>query len=767
MRLLSLFILAGAASMIVASCSPKKETISIIPRPTFVEQRSGRFNITEDLKIIIDKEETKGVAFYLTERIKRAAGIDIEVVENLDEKVSKNFMLMILVDSSADLGKEGYILDIEKNKIVLRAEQPSGLFYGVQTILQLLPPEVYSNEVATDVKWSMPCLKIKDIPRYPYRGMHLDVCRHFFPVSFIKKYLDYMAMHKLNTFHWHLTEDQGWRIEIKKYPRLTQIGAYRKETLIGHARNLPHRYDGRRYGGFYTRQQIREIVQYAKDRFITVIPEIEMPGHSMAALASYPELSCTGGPFEVATRWGVFRDVYCAGNDKVFKFLEDVLSEVIELFPSKYIHIGGDECPKERWKECPKCQARIKNEGLKDEHELQSYFIKRIEEFLISKGKRLIGWDEILEGGLAPEATVMSWRGMRGGIEAARQGHDVIMTPTTYCYFDYYQGDPGKEPLAIGGYLPLEKVYRFEPTPEELTEEQKKHILGGQANLWTEYIATEDYAEYMVLPRMSALAEVVWTPKEERDIIDFKRRLQKQYKRFIAMKANFRIPQPEIGRTLVLKRGEGLTLESPMEIGKLHYTLDGSEPTSESPRYKESIRFSENTILKTCVVSPDGRRSSITTTQILIDDFAPEGKRFGLDYDYYEGEFKDRIPDFNNLTPKSSGHVNYLSLDEIIKREDGFAVKFTGYIKIDREGEYKFSVFADDGCRLLIDGNFVTGNNTYVGRVVSGTVFLKSGLHPISIMYYESDGAERLKMWMEGPGIKENEIGADMFLSDR
>jgi len=360
------------------------------------------------------------------------------------------------------------------------------------------------------------------------------------PKEYVKKYIDYIAMHKMNTFHWHLTEDQGWRIEIKKYPKLTEIGAWRKETLIGHYRDKPHKYDGKVHGGFYTQEDVKEIVEYAKSRYVTVVPEIEMPGHSVASLASYPELSCTGGPFEVRTIWGSSEDVYCAGNEETFHFLEDVLSEVIALFPSEYIHIGGDECSKGRWEKCPKCQARIKAEKLKDENELQSYFIKRIEKFLNANNRKLIGWDEILEGGLAPDATVMSWRGMVGGIEASRQGHDVVMSPTSHCYFDYYQGNPDLEPLAIGGYLPLKKVYSFEPTPDDLTTEEAKHILGAQANLWTEYIQTQEHAEYMVFPRISAIAEVVWTPKELRNWDNFIMRMEKQFRRYDILMVNYR-----------------------------------------------------------------------------------------------------------------------------------------------------------------------------------------------------------------------------------
>jgi len=393
--------------------------------------------------------------------------------------------------------------------------------------------------VTEGLKLSVPACLIKDDPQYAYRGMHLDVGRHMFPVASIKRYIDMIALHKMNTFHWHLTEDQGWRIEIRKYPRLAEIGGFRKETLVGSARNRPQVFDGTRYGGFYTRDEIRQVVEYAKSRFVSVIPEIEMPGHSLAALAAYPELSCTGGPFEVATRWGVFDDVYCAGKEETFKFLEDVLTEVIELFPGKYIHIGGDECPKSRWEKCPFCQKRIKDEGLKDENELQSYFIQRIEKFLLSKGRNIIGWDEILEGGLAPEATVMSWRGIQGGITAAREKHDVIMTPVNYVYLNLYQSEPEGQPIAFEGYLPLERVYSYNPMPEELKPDEQKYILGLQGNLWTEYISTPEILEYMAYPRMFALAETGWTPDRKKDFEDFLARLEIMKKRYNATGINY------------------------------------------------------------------------------------------------------------------------------------------------------------------------------------------------------------------------------------
>ena len=515
---------------------------TIIPAPAFIDKKPGKFRIIPSFRIFSssNNRDVRKIINSFAEKLRKIKGFDVPIIADPETELRDNILVIELEPKELQLGNEGYSLEINPTSIFLHACKPAGLFYGVQTLLQLFPPELETGFDLPELnQMTLPCVKIIDTPRFPYRGMHLDVGRHFFPVSFIKKYIDLLALHKFNTFHWHLTEDQGWRIEIKQYPKLTEISSYRNETLVGHHRDRPHKFDGQKHGGFYTQQEIRDIVSYAQDRYITIIPEIEMPGHSVAALAAYPELSCTGGSFDVSTIWGVKEDVYCAGNDKVFEFLENILSEVIDLFPSKYIHIGGDECPKIRWENCKKCQTRIQEEGLADEDELQSYFIRRIEKFLLSKGRKLIGWDEILEGGLAPEATVMSWRGMSGGIEAARQGHDVIMTPVSFCYFDYYQANPETEPLAIGGYTTLKKVYSFEPVPQELSEKESKHIIGAQGNVWTEYIKTPEYAEYMSVPRMTALSEVVWSPSESRNWDNFRARLNTFSKRLDVLDINY------------------------------------------------------------------------------------------------------------------------------------------------------------------------------------------------------------------------------------
>ncbi|PCH76378.1 MAG: beta-N-acetylglucosaminidase [Flavobacteriaceae bacterium] len=502
----------------------------VIPKPVSMEMSTGRFILSENTKIF-GEASLKNEGEFLADVLSGASQKDIQFHEG-------NFGNIELKIDASISSKEGYELTVESKNIVVAGKTAKGVFYGVQTLRQLI------GKTNTDV--TIPAVKIKDAPRYVYRGMHLDVARHYFPVPFIKKFIDLIALHKMNTFHWHLTEDQGWRIEIKSLPKLTSVGASRYGTIVGHHPGTSN--DQKIHSGFYTQEEVKDIVAYATSKHVTVIPEIELPGHSGAAIAAYPNLSCfpneptliyndmgsdkgkevqaNGTPKIVQETWGVMDDVFCAGKEETFQFLEKVLTEVIPLFPSEYIHIGGDECPKGNWKRCAKCQKRMQEEGLADEHELQSYFIQRMEKFLNSKGKKIIGWDEILEGGLAPNATVMSWRGEKGGIVAAKQHHDVIMTPGHSVYFDHYQfKDKKNEPLAIGGLTTVADVYNYNPTPAELSAEDQQYILGAQGNVWTEYMPTTDVVEYMILPRMSALSEVVWSPEEGKDWNDFSLRL--------------------------------------------------------------------------------------------------------------------------------------------------------------------------------------------------------------------------------------------------
>jgi hexosaminidase len=517
--------------------------VAIVPRPVSVKPGAGHFTITRNTVIWTDAASA-AVARQLAGYLEPATGFTLRVQSG--GRVPARAISLRHDRTLTRLGTEGYLLDVRPTGVRVRAPQPAGLFYAVQTIRQLLPPEIFrdapSAPPSSPTSWTMPAVSIEDYPRFVWRGAHLDTGRHFMPKEFVKKYIDLLALHKLNTFHWHLTEDQGWRLEIKRYPKLTEVGAWRKETIVGRqSRDQSQwQFDHTPHGGFYTQEDAREIVAYAKARFINVVPEIEMPGHAVAAIAAYPELGLSDPPTEVATHWGVFSDILNAEPSTV-TFMQNVLSEVLEIFPSKYIHVGGDEANKAKWDADPRIQARIKELGLADSHELQSWFIKQMDTFLTSHGRRLIGWDEILEGGLAENAVVMSWRGTKGGIAAAQAGHDVVMAPTSNTYLDYYQAkDQTKEPQAIGGFLPLETVYAFEPVPAELEPQFTKHILGAQAQLWTEYIPGPKQAEYMAFPRLTALAEVVWTPKDGKDYADYLRRLPHDLERLRALDVNYR-----------------------------------------------------------------------------------------------------------------------------------------------------------------------------------------------------------------------------------
>lgn len=559
--------------------------VNIIPAPVSIKQPkiADLFNITSSTKIVLEGSNLENSANFLNNYLQKFYGITLEVTSTNTGNNS-----IVLNFDRMDKGDGAYNLTVNKKGIYIGGDNESGVFYGVQSLIQLLPVPAPMQKT-TETKLRIPFVSITDYPRFAYRGLMLDVGRHFLPVDFVKKYIDYLALHKMNYFHWHLTDDQGWRIEIKKYPKLTEVGAWRNGTIIGHYPGKGN--DNERDGGFYTQEDVKEIVKYAAERYITVVPEIEMPGHAMAAIAAYPELSCfpeeptikyfdsrstwagDSSGKQVMQSWGVYNDVFVP-SENTFTFLQGVIDEVIGLFPSKYIHVGGDECPKDNWKRSAFCQQLMKEKGLKNEHELQSYFVQRMEKYINSKGRSIIGWDEILEGGLAPNATVMSWRGEKGGIEAAKQKHDVIMTPTTYLYFDYAQ-TKNEDSLVIGGFLPLEKVYKYEPYAKELTAEQAKYIKGVQANLWTEYIKYPTKVEYMIFPRVSALSEIQWSPKEKKNWPDFQKRIQTQFKRYDLWKAHYSkafydlkasvIPAPDY-------KGIMWKLESNNKSDKIYYT---------------------------------------------------------------------------------------------------------------------------------------------------------------------------------------------------
>jgi len=510
-------------------------SVAVVPLPVKIERSSGHFRLKHNTLVITDRE-TMSIGMLLSRCLAPALGYKLKVQDAVHPR--DNSIVLVVDPELARLGPEGYVLEVTPRRVTVHASKPAGVFYGTQTLRQLLPPQIFASEPQKGVLWKIPCVRIEDQPRFAWRGALIDVARHFMPKDFILKFIDQLALQKINVFQLHLTDDQGWRLEIRKYPLLTKIGSIRKETRVGRPRDNQG-FDGKPHGGFYSQADVKEIVQYASERFINVVPEIEMPGHAQAAIAAYPELGNTGEKLEVRTDWGVNKHIFNV-NEKTIRFLQDVLDEVLELFPSRFIHVGGDEVPTDEWKASPEAQARMKELGLANETELHGYFIRRMDQFLTCRGRRLIGWDEILEGGLAPGATVMSWRGVKGGIAAAKTGHDVIMTPTSHTYFDYSQAKDPKEPLAIGGFIPLEKVYQYEPIPPELDAASAVHILGTQGQLWTEYIATPEHLEYMAFPRLTALAEVAWTPAEKKNYESFLERLRVHAQRWRLLNVNFR-----------------------------------------------------------------------------------------------------------------------------------------------------------------------------------------------------------------------------------
>ncbi|WP_431241791.1 glycoside hydrolase family 20 protein [Flavobacterium sp. P21] len=581
-----------------------------IPLAQSIKEVEGKsFILNTESKIFYPKknDNLKQIAVFLSEYIQIAKGLKIEISV---ESPKKNGI--VLQDNFKNDNKEAYTFAVNQNQILINGASSAGTFYGVRLLRKVL----LENETKSQIE--LPAVEITDYPRFAYRGMHLDVARHFASVAFVKKYIDLLALHNINTFHWHLTDDQGWRVEIKKYPKLTEIGSVRTETQVGKQVGV---YDGKPHSGFYTQEQIKEIVAYAQKRFITIIPEIDLPGHMVAALASYPELGCVGEGYEVYKKWGVSDDVLCLGNEKTFTFLEGVFTELIPLFPSKYFHIGGDECPKKRWEKCPKCQAKIAELGLqKDskhsaEEKLQSYCMSRIEKFLNAKGKQVIGWDEILEGGIAPNATIMSWRSAQAGVEAVKQGHKAIMTPSSHVYFDYYQStDATSEPLAIGGFTNLERVYSFEPIPDGLTEDERKLVIGAQANLWREYIDSDAQTEYMVLPRLAALSEVVWTNADKKNYGDFLNRLSDFLKIYDKLNYNYAKHILEVSPEYKVDTENGQLILNLKTSSKspIYYTLDGSEPTLQSKKYSESIIINNAVTVKAAVVSENYKSKVFT-----------------------------------------------------------------------------------------------------------------------------------------------------------
>lgn len=596
----------GVLWLLLAAVSYSQTTLPLIPQPKQIQLAAGNFTLSANTVLLADKNAANEAALF-NGFLRGTYGYELEVQPR--SKNPDNTISIVLEDPAST--SEAYELSVAPKQVQIKAAGNAGVFYAMQTLIQLLPPNRFRPA-------ELPCVNIKDEPKFKWRGMHLDVSRHFFPVGFVKKYIDYLALYKMNTFHWHLTDDQGWRIEILQYPRLTQLGSIRFKSMVGHYSEK--RFDDKVHRGFYTQDEIREVVAYAQARHITIIPEIEMPGHAMAALASYPQYSCTGGPFDVGTQWGNYDDVFCP-KEETFQFLQQILDEVMALFPSEYIHIGGDECSKVRWMSCPNCKSLMEREGLTDGDQIQSYFIHRMAQFLNGNGRKLIGWDEIMEGGLSPNATVMSWRGTEGGITAAKENHDVVMCPGSHCYFDHYQGDPKLEPLAFGGYTTVEKVYSFNPIPIELTEAEGRHILGAQGNLWTEYIDSPQQAEYMAMPRMAALSEVVWGTAKPDGYDNFQNRLIQHFELLDRMGVNYSKSIYQITANAgPSKTGKGIevSLKSAHGDKGIYFTTTGQMPNLQSAQYTGPFNIGESATLKAAYFDKGTQKGMVTEQAFFI-----------------------------------------------------------------------------------------------------------------------------------------------------
>ena len=746
-------LLVSLLALVIVGCNPHPAAVlepAIVPQPQNMKvEMNKHYTLNSKPAIHSDSETAKPVMSFLSDYF-HAIGWNSYTAEQGSAEIK--------FEDKAGLADEAYELSVNATGIHIRASHEKGFFYGVQSFIQLLPAD---KHIAT-----LPFIEIQDEPRFQWRGLHLDVGRHFFPVDFIKKYIDLMAFYKFNTFHWHLTEDQGWRIEIKKYPKLTEVGSQRKETIL--EKNFdPYVGDGKPYGGFYTQEEIKEVVAYAQKRQVTIVPEIEMPGHSLAALAAYPELGCANGPYEVGTVWGVYDDIYCP-SELTFEFLENVLTEVMELFPSKYIHVGGDEAPKTAWKKSKVAQDVIKREGLKDEFELQSYFIQRMEKFLNANGRQLIGWDEILEGGLAPGAAVMSWRGEAGGIEAAEAEHYVVMTPNADMYFDHYQADPENEPLAIGGYTTLESVYHYEPIPENLDEAHHKYVMGAQANVWTEYMKTSDHVEYMVYPRAVALAETVWTQPENKDWERFQEKMGHQYELLNARNVNYHVSAPEgLKVGLTLSNEVEINLSTPYEGAKIYYSLDGSEPNENSTLYSAPLKIdisSGAVEVKAVTITKTGKASPVLSGSYqkaeLLEAVQPLKIDAGLMTRIIEGNFNS----VRRIGGKTS--ITYISekIELPAEQPEQFGMIMQGFVNVPADGIYTFYTSSDDGSSLVIGNQIVVNNDGPHGaQERMGVIALKAGYHPILIRYFEAGGGESLKAMIEGPDMEKQVIPASML----
>jgi len=737
--------------LLIFSCSETESeqtpNLNIIPQPQNITVEKGYFTLTEQTQLVyqgLDKQ-VLDMIHKIQNDIHISTGYKLKVVNSTPDN---NHITFNLNPKTIDR-TEAYRLITEPQHITLEASTIKGLFYAYQTLRNILPFEIET----TPQNWKAPCLIIDDYPRFKHRGLNIDVARHFYPIDFIKKQLDLMAFYKINVFHWHLTDDQGWRIEIKKYPKLTSIGSKRKETLVGHGANPPFKYDNIPYSGYYSQEEIKELIQYASERHITIIPEIELPGHSLAALASYPELGCSGGPYEVATHWGSFDDVICAGKESSYQIIENILSEVAGLFPSEIIHIGGDECTKNRWRECRHCQQRIKANALKDENDLEHYFIKRIQTIVEKHGKKMAGWDEIMSDQSLTNATVVVCQDNAQFKNIINNRNTIIQSPSNRMYFDHYQTDPQKHPLAIGGYTPLKEVYCYEPFPDELLENELKAIKGVQANCWTEYMANESQLEFMLYPRVCALAELAWTSPKQKNWPDFTSRMEMHYSRLKQADINYfyEVPKPIVDNEQInFIQSTQLIFKNPSDNFEIYYTTDGSEPNRHSKLYTQAIQINSSGTIKAITINKVNQEKSkiaiINLNQLQFQKpIDSKAQKRGLNYTLYLGRFKT-VKEIQNIAKSRSGQIQNTFIPDSIQQES-FGIVYNGFISIDKKGIYQFSLSSDDGSSFYIGEKQVVNNDGIHGnKTESGAIALKKGLYPVKIFYFQTTGQSTINL---------------------
>lgn len=760
---LTLFYIA-----LILICSLTVYSQQIIPQPLKINKRNGVFTLRNPVHIYYNTNDNYDVALHVEDRIKKATGYQVELhLHTKPMKETQNGIYLISSPGKSQSYPEGYVLAVDKKTVAVVSNNKKGIFYGVQSLFQLFPAEIMS-QTPVNARWNIQCQVIEDNPYFSYRGMHLDVSRHFFPVSFIKQYIDLLAMFKFNTLHWHLVDDQGWRIEIRKYPKLNKISAWREDRsdeawYTKPAMRRPSISNSPPYGGFYTQEQIREVVAYAARRNITIIPEIEMPGHISCVLAAYPQFSCTPEKKYIVPPAGLFEfsDPYCAGNDSVFIFLQEVLTEIFNLFPSPFIHIGGDEVNKYNWTNCSLCKNRLQTENLGNINELQSYFIKRIGAFINANGRQLIGWDEILEGGVASNAVIMSWRGMQGGIDAARKGNSVIMTPTRPLYFDF----PPQFTLGID--LPtntLSEVYAFNPIPADLDKTQRTLIMGAQANVWTEYMQTPEAVLERILPRMCALSEVLWKYDSKRKFDQFLDRLALFYPRFDIMNVNYHISYPTgLDERRLFFETTLLDLKNTNGTGVIRYTTDGSDPTEKSSQYSKPIVFSETAMIKAATFLPNGKISQITSGLLLKTEYIPSRQLTNIS----NGVRYFLYPENSHFTgkPYDLGLIDQIRIPAKVDSLT-YELKIEGFVNVPFDDIYTFYLNCDESCDLLIDNRSVIKlkqPDQSQERVIQ--LALKKGYHLIQVNFNGSPGSKNLDVQWESTNFQRQSISASSLFN--